>query len=644
MLRMRSKHTAPRTNRESLHQRLKWGRRIFEAERYHQDPTKQLQEREILIYFLESTKCKLSDFQMRIEDAAELYLQDQGVNLNMLRKQVKKTKKERDSLNSNKYIDMLIEYLRASDSSLGNHFLYRERYIEEISKYVSGDKRKLLKKMTWKRINSGSEFIEGILSHSHQFYSYSDQDENIREFLIENYLWNGNQYLYQYIWRDGKLFQTIDGHELLEMYRFMLLDKDSSKETLSKRLRGMLDEFVRKFSEDDGDSFPSHFLDYGGSRRALQSYIEIGVVDIQELEPNLHLLDNLEIEPVIGDWMNAYVPFTHVVNSRVNIEVVLDAFGDLDESIVTRDGKTNSYPFMQVVENESSSTLDVIYYLLRRNPKPIIDAVQCADLSQNEQVTVTFDDDSQQSPILNGGNSTKVMTEMTSDQTESSIIKRLQDQIQSLELQISKQTEEIAKKDEELLEHKDKIKQQARKITKYEEEIGILRKESESFMSVELLQEETKCCLCYNKFSTDIKSTQVEIRRFLPVLSRAACPHYFCQGCIENTQLAAAENEPRKQIPKWLKCPICKRKTAFCPENPNYHLKLMELLRRAERNHGINVKIEVNDISDDGEADESGANVKAEFEEDTSTNHVDENEAKRAKFSHVTIKQEQDAE
>ena len=137
---------------------------------------------------------------------------------------------------------------------------------------------------------------------------------------------------------------------------------------------------------------------------------------------------------------------------------------------------------------------------------------------------------------------------------------------------------------------------------------------------MKLLEEEIKCWICSNKFSTDINSADEEIRKFLPVLSRAKCPHYFCQGCVENSQAAAAENEPRNKVPKWLKCLVCKQKTAFCPEDPFYHLKLIELLERARRYHSIDVKVE--------EVQEAAV---------TSSNSNDNRLSKRAK---VAIKEE----
>ncbi|GFH57020.1 hypothetical protein CTEN210_13496 [Chaetoceros tenuissimus] len=160
-------------------------------------------------------------------------------------------------------------------------------------------------------------------------------------------------------------------------------------------------------------------------------------------------------------------------------------------------------------------------------------------------------------------------------------------------------------------------------IVEKDEIISTFEKGRDYGMSVKLLEDEIKCCLCTNKFSTDINSTLPEIRRFLPVLSRAACPHYFCKGCIEQTQLAAADNAPQNKLPKWLKCMICKRKTAFCPEDPFYHLKLIELLERARRLHPIDVKVE-----EGQETIESGSNSN------------DDRPSKRQKVTNVAIKKE----
>ena len=135
-------------------------------------------------------------------------------------------------------------------------------------------------------------------------------------------------------------------------------------------------------------------------------------------------------------------------------------------------------------------------------------------------------------------------------------------------------------------------------ITEQNNEITSLQKDRDQFMSVKLSEDEYKCFICCNKFSTDVASNDPEIRRFLPVLSQKCC-HYLCQGCMENAQVAAAESTPRRKPPKWLKCMFCQKNTAFCPENPFYHTKLIQLLERARRCHLTEVKVkeEIEDTS-----------------------------------------------
>lgn len=98
---------------------------------------------------------------------------------------------------------------------------------------------------------------------------------------------------------------------------------------------------------------------------------------------------------------------------------------------------------------------------------------------------------------------------------------------------------------------------------------------------------------------------------------------YFCQGCVEKSQLAAAENAPRNKVPKWLRCMKCRQKTAFCPQNPFYHTKLIELLERARRYHPIDVKVE------------EGYDAV-----ETHSNSNDDRLSKRAKVENVAIKEE----
>ena len=93
---------------------------------------------------------------------------------------------------------------------------------------------------------------------------------------------------------------------------------------------------------------------------------------------------------------------------------------------------------------------------------------------------------------------------------------------------------------------------------------------------MEKLNNYTECTICYQKFSTDIRNEDENIRKHLPVLSSSRkCDHYFCHGCILKRQIAIAE-ENNGRVPKWIKCYYCNRKTSFCPSEPKYHTLLIE--------------------------------------------------------------------
>ena len=92
------------------------------------------------------------------------------------------------------------------------------------------------------------------------------------------------------------------------------------------------------------------------------------------------------------------------------------------------------------------------------------------------------------------------------------------------------------------------------------------------------LSQHTECTICYQKFSTDIRNKNENVRRHLPVLSSSPkCDHYFCHGCILRDQQRVADlNNGR--VPKWIKCMNCRENTSFCPSEPKYHRLLIELL------------------------------------------------------------------
>ena len=116
--------------------------------------------------------------------------------------------------------------------------------------------------------------------------------------------------------------------------------------------------------------------------------------------------------------------------------------------------------------------------------------------------------------------------------------------------------------------------------------IGLLRaqmkEEEKPKLLVELGEEHTECAICYEKFSTDIRNTDEDIRKRLPVLSSSPkCDHYFCHSCVLDWQLSVAKMNNGK-VPKWLKCMNCQEKTSFCPSEPKYHRLLIDLLGRTK--------------------------------------------------------------
>lgn len=48
-------------------------------------------------------------------------------------------------------------------------------------------------------------------------------------------MWNNRCYMSVYLWKDGELFQNIDAEELMNMYRFLHLDRDSSNKDIAEK-------------------------------------------------------------------------------------------------------------------------------------------------------------------------------------------------------------------------------------------------------------------------------------------------------------------------------------------------------------------------------------------------------------------------
>lgn len=439
-----------------------WKDRTERAKR-NQDPI-QVRDRETLIYLLQTyAKEFKSEFGKRIEQAATLYLKDEDIDEDELRKQVQETKKI-VSLDSIDYVDMLIAYLSISDDAkLVNLYNgYLESYMNE---YVPGDMKESMKQRAWLRADSKSQFLYKIYDldyeeHARSRWKLKDDtihgyDGSIKKILIKKYVWTGKEYKYHYLWRDGELFQTIDAEELLNIYRFLLFDKDIDKEALVKKLRGLLDEFVKEVSEETSElkeSFPSHFLKNGGSRKALQSYIDIGIVNIEELDPNL-LLENVEVQPIAGNWIRSYIDYVPIElrikhaelegnsenpdpqllkvhykdeEDRV-VERIIKAFKNVDDSVVKKDDRTNTYPFMQAAANKDCGTLDLLFFLLRRNPKPVEEAASQIRNKFQSPIVVSrgIPDESQKEKIITSDSSDiepkqKLLSdEETDDETDS---------------------------------------------------------------------------------------------------------------------------------------------------------------------------------------------------------------------------------
>ena len=94
---------------------------------------------------------------------------------------------------------------------------------------------------------------------------------------------------------------------------------------------------------------------------------------------------------------------------------------------------------------------------------------------------------------------------------------------------------------------------------------------------VVLTDEHKTCVICFEAFTTDTNSTDETVRRHLPVLSKK-CDHWYCHGCILDSQAAKARGN-NGEVPRRIQClGSCTTKNAFCPSEPNYHRMLIGLL------------------------------------------------------------------
>ena len=89
---------------------------------------------------------------------------------------------------------------------------------------------------------------------------------------------------------------------------------------------------------------------------------------------------------------------------------------------------------------------------------------------------------------------------------------------------------------------------------------------------VRLDQDHKQCGICYEAFTTDMESTDQNIREKLPVLG--SCGHYFCHGCIIRCRTMVGPNGS-------VGCPKCMKANQFVRGNPIHHRMLIDLLERA---------------------------------------------------------------
>ena len=89
---------------------------------------------------------------------------------------------------------------------------------------------------------------------------------------------------------------------------------------------------------------------------------------------------------------------------------------------------------------------------------------------------------------------------------------------------------------------------------------------------VRLDQDHKQCGICYEAFTTDMESTDQNIREKLPVLG--SCGHYFCHGCIIRCRTMVGSNGA-------VGCPKCMKANQFVRGNPIHHRMLIDLLERA---------------------------------------------------------------
>lgn len=133
---------------------------------------------------------------------------------------------------------------------------------------------------------------------------------------------------------------------------------------------------------------------------------------------------------------------------------------------------------------------------------------------------------------------------------------------------VSKLEGDIEKIEAAMKEMRQKLEEQDQKKKHY------VRVDDETLL-VELDQDHVQCGVCYECFTTDMKSTDKESREMLPVMG--SCGHYFCHGCIIRwrTKDLVGSNDGT------IGCPKCMKANQFVPGNPTHHRMLIDLLQRA---------------------------------------------------------------
>ncbi|KAL9186390.1 hypothetical protein ACHAXT_005628 [Thalassiosira profunda] len=92
-----------------------------------------------------------------------------------------------------------------------------------------------------------------------------------------------------------------------------------------------------------------------------------------------------------------------------------------------------------------------------------------------------------------------------------------------------------------------------------------------------LTEEDTQCEICLEEFASDRNAEDESIRKRLPVLSKT-CDHFFCHGCILKQQQSLANKKKNGPPPQWIKCMKCRKENAFCPGEPWYDRRLINML------------------------------------------------------------------